>query len=93
MVKEHQLWKIQSCLPKYGKHTRRMLRINANILGIANNINGEMLLECDQSVLKEMGVTKVGDRVRIFVAVKELRTKAYGNSRNRNRVNLLFQLS
>lgn len=48
------------------------------LLVIANNITGEMLLECDQSVLKEMGVTKVGDRVLIFVAVKALRTKAYG---------------
>ena len=44
-----------------------------------------MLLECDHSVLKEMGISKVGDRVRIFVAVKALRSKAFGNS-NRSRV-------
>ena len=52
---------------------------------IANNITGEMLLECDHSVLKEMGISKVGDRVRIFVAVKALRSKAYG-SPSRSRV-------
>ena len=59
----------------------------SNLL-LANNITGETLLECDQSVLKEMGVSKVGDRVRIFVAVKALRNKAYGNARKRNRVNI-----
>jgi len=52
-----------------------------------NNITGETLLECDHSALKELGITKVGDRVRIFVAVKALRTKAFGNSgKKRNRV-------
>jgi mitogen-activated protein kinase kinase kinase len=51
-----------------------------------NNITGETLLECDHSVLKELGITKVGDRVRIFVAVKGLRTRAYGNGKKRNRV-------
>ncbi|KAF8441803.1 hypothetical protein BDZ91DRAFT_755211 [Kalaharituber pfeilii] len=53
---------------------------------VANNITGETLLECDQSVLKEMGITKVGDRVKIFVEVKALRSKAYGNARQTNRV-------
>jgi len=53
-----------------------------------NNITGETLLECDHSVLKELGITKVGDRVRIFVAVKALRTRAYGNGKKRNRVRL-----
>ncbi|CAZ81496.1 unnamed protein product [Tuber melanosporum] len=46
---------------------------------------GEALLECDHSVLKELGIKKVGDRVRIFVAIKALRTKAYGNGKKRNR--------
>ncbi|KAL7271838.1 ATP binding [Rhizina undulata] len=50
-----------------------------------NNITGEALLECDHSVLKELGITKVGDRLRIFVAVKNLRTKLYGNGKKRNR--------
>ena len=39
----------------------------------ANNINGDALLDCDQNILKEVGVTKVGDRIRIMVAVKSLR--------------------
>ncbi|KAI5849527.1 hypothetical protein DFP73DRAFT_298054 [Morchella snyderi] len=50
-----------------------------------NNITGEALLECDHSVLKELGVKKVGDRVRIVVAIKALRTRAYGNGKKRNR--------
>jgi mitogen-activated protein kinase kinase kinase len=39
----------------------------------SNNINGDALLDCDQTILKELGVTKVGDRIRIMVAVKALR--------------------
>ena len=41
-----------------------------------NNINGDALLDCDQNILKEVGVTKVGDRIRILVAVKALRARA-----------------
>ena len=41
-----------------------------------NNINGDALLDCDQNILKEVGVTKVGDRIRIMVAVKALRARA-----------------
>lgn len=40
----------------------------------SNNINGDALLDCDQNILKEVGVSKVGDRIRIMVAVKALRT-------------------
>ncbi|KAL9636700.1 MAG: hypothetical protein Q9164_002661 [Protoblastenia rupestris] len=53
-----------------------------------NNVNGGNLIECDQMVLKEMGIKKIGDRVRIFVAIKALRTKAVGNHRKRNRDSL-----
>lgn len=35
-----------------------------------------------------MGIKKIGDRVRIFVAIKQLRTKAVGNHRKRNRDSL-----
>lgn len=52
----------------------------------ANNFNGDNLLECDQAVLKELGIKKIGDRVRIFVAVKSLRNKTYSKQRRRNRV-------
>lgn len=51
-----------------------------------NHITGESLLECDQSVLKELGIERVGDRVRIFVAVKNLRRRTLGTQKKRNRV-------
>ncbi|KLO92618.1 Uncharacterized protein Y057_12378 [Fusarium fujikuroi] len=50
-----------------------------------NHINGENLLEMDKDVLKEMGVEKVGDRVRLFLGIKKLRTRAYANEKKRNR--------
>ncbi len=51
-----------------------------------NNINGENLLEMDKAVLQEMGIDKIGDRVRLFLNIKKLRTKAYANQKKRNRV-------
>lgn len=53
-----------------------------------NHINGENLLEMDKEVLKEMGIDKVGDRVRLFLGIKKLRTKAYANVKKRHRVSL-----
>ena len=53
-----------------------------------NHINGENLLEMDKEVLKEMGIDKVGDRVRLFLSIKKLRTKAYANQKKRNRVSI-----
>lgn len=41
----------------------------------ANDIRGAVLLEVDQSALKEMGVRSVGDRVKICVAIRALRGK------------------
>ena len=55
-----------------------------------NHINGENLLEIDKEVLKEMGVDKVGDRVRLFLGIKKLRTKTYANQKKRNRVRHLL---
>ncbi|KAI4194904.1 MAG: hypothetical protein LQ346_003595 [Caloplaca aetnensis] len=51
----------------------------------SNNVTGSNLIECDQLVLKEMGIKKIGDRVRMFVAIKQLRTKAIGNTKKRMR--------
>lgn len=51
-----------------------------------NHINGENLLEMDKEVLKEMGIDKVGDRVRLFLGIKKLRTRAHANQKKRNRV-------
>jgi mitogen-activated protein kinase kinase kinase len=53
-----------------------------------NNINGENLLEMDKIVLQEMGIDKIGDRVRLFLGIKKLRTKAYANQKKRNRVSV-----
>ncbi|GJN80594.1 ATP binding [Purpureocillium lilacinum] len=50
-----------------------------------NHINGENLLELDKQTLQEMGIEKVGDRVRLFLGIKKLRTKAYANQKKRNR--------
>ncbi|KAK4661825.1 ATP binding [Podospora pseudopauciseta] len=50
-----------------------------------NHINGDNLLEMDKEVLKEMGIDKVGDRVRLFLSIKKLRTKTYTNQKRRNR--------
>jgi mitogen-activated protein kinase kinase kinase len=62
-----------------------------------NNINGENLLEMDKAVLQEMGIDKIGDRVRLFLGIKKLRTRAYANQKKRNRVSasrsVIFPLS
>ncbi|RDB21078.1 Protein kinase byr2 [Hypsizygus marmoreus] len=42
----------------------------------ANDIRGDILLELDQETLKEMGVSSIGDRLRIVNAVKALRQRA-----------------
>ena len=51
-----------------------------------NHINGENLLELDKDVLKEMGIEKVGDRVRLFLGIKKLRTRAHASQKKRTRV-------
>ena len=51
-----------------------------------NDIRGTTLVEMDQSLLKEIGIKKIGDRMRIFVAIKQLRTRSSGVTRRRNRV-------
>ncbi|KAJ5241323.1 Protein kinase byr2 [Penicillium citrinum] len=50
----------------------------------ANNFNGDNLIDCDQKILQEMGIKKVGDRVRIFVAIKQLRNKTMVDPRQKN---------
>ncbi|GAA5880392.1 hypothetical protein JCM16303_003925 [Sporobolomyces ruberrimus] len=40
-----------------------------------NDIRGNVLLDVDQTALKEMGIRSVGDRVKICVAVRALRSK------------------
>ncbi|CAL1704526.1 unnamed protein product [Somion occarium] len=46
----------------------------------ANDIRGDVLLELDQTTLKEMGLVSVGDRIRIVSGVKTLRQKCSSSS-------------
>ncbi|KAJ7774563.1 ste11-like protein [Mycena maculata] len=41
-----------------------------------NDIRGDILLELDQTTLQEMGVSSIGDRLRIINAVKSLRQRS-----------------
>lgn len=55
--------------------------LHSNRLGVhaacfaRNDINGSVLLDVDQAALKEMGISSVGDRIRIFAAVKALKKR------------------
>lgn len=40
----------------------------------ANSINGAVLLDVDADILREIGVRKLGDRVRISTQIKALRS-------------------
>lgn len=42
---------------------------------IGNNITGANLVELDRADLKEMGVAKLGDQIRIASRAKEFRTR------------------
>lgn len=42
-----------------------------------NDIRGDNILDVDQTALKEMGVPRVGDRVRISVAINGLRNRCF----------------
>ena len=65
----------------------RILSSNTNARA-ANNITGENLMDMDPATLKEMGVNKIGDRVRIGSQAKLFRTSVYKKTskRNMNRV-------
>ncbi|ODQ68133.1 Pkinase-domain-containing protein [Nadsonia fulvescens var. elongata DSM 6958] len=54
-----------------------------------NHITGEVLLDCDQAILKEIGIKKVGDRVRISLAINTLILK---NPTKPNKQKSLHQL-
>ncbi|CAI2167625.1 13677_t:CDS:10 [Funneliformis geosporum] len=45
-----------------------------------NDITGEVLLELDHDILKELKIRSVGDRVRILLAVKSLLKICWGNN-------------
>ena len=60
-----------------------------------NNINGENLMDMDQQMLKEMGIKKIGDRVRIGAQAKVFRNNVYkkASKKSINRVRNLQSLS
>lgn len=45
-----------------------------------HDIRGDVILDLDQSTLKETGIVSVGDRIKILVAVKALRQKCARHS-------------
>lgn len=49
-----------------------------------NNINGENLMDIDQATLKEMGIKKIGDRVRIGAQAKVFRSNVYKRTSKRH---------
>lgn len=65
-----------------------MTRFQSPLTLPENHINGENLMEMDQTHLKDMGIKKVGDRVRIGSQAKQLRNKEYkkASKRSSNRV-------
>lgn len=52
-----------------------------------NHINGENLLDMDQAMLKEMGIKKLGDRVRIGAQAKVFRNNVYKKSSSKRNIN------
>lgn len=40
-----------------------------------NHISGEQLLELDKDVMRELGIKKVGERVRLYIVIKRLRNR------------------
>lgn len=54
----------------------------------AHDITGENLMDLDQSMLKEMGVKKIGDRVRIGAQAKLFRYNEYRRKRESSRVSV-----
>lgn len=56
-----------------------------------NNINGENLMDMDTAMLKEIGIKKIGDRVRIGAQAKIFRNNVYKRTSKRT-VNRVRQL-
>lgn len=54
----------------------------------AHDITGENVMDLDQAMLKEMGIKKIGDRVRIGAQAKHFRYSEYMKKRESARVSL-----
>ncbi|QSL65155.1 hypothetical protein MERGE_002460 [Pneumocystis wakefieldiae] len=46
-----------------------------------NNVNGDVLLECNDELLKELGIRKLGDRIKLSLSIKKLREKCIESAR------------
>ncbi|ORY26892.1 hypothetical protein BCR39DRAFT_539983 [Naematelia encephala] len=53
-----------------------------------NDIDGRVLLDLDMATLKEMGVAKVGERVKLLAGIKDLRKRSSAPMRASSRVEL-----
>lgn len=51
-----------------------------------NDINGNVLMDVDQAALKDMGIATVGDRIRLFSAIKQLRKRCTESASYLNRM-------
>ncbi|WWD00301.1 hypothetical protein V866_007212 [Kwoniella sp. B9012] len=48
---------------------------------VRHDIDGKVLLDLDMAALKEIGIAKVGERVKLLGGIKDLRKRAAGSSR------------
>jgi hypothetical protein len=80
---------VSAFLPCLLVYPKRVLTHSAG-----NNITGENLMDMDPATLKEMGVKKIGDRVRIGSQAKLFRATVYSRTskRNMNRVSKHYLL-
>lgn len=55
-----------------------------------NNVNGDILLDCDTELLKELGIQKLSDRVRLLVCIKKLRETCFASIKNADKRTLVI---
>lgn len=57
-------------------------KTSLTVYTLENDVNGEVLIEITNTLLKELGVRTVGERVRILVALKRLRQACVNAARS-----------
>ncbi|WWC87226.1 uncharacterized protein L201_002114 [Kwoniella dendrophila CBS 6074] len=58
-----------------------------------HDIDGKVLLDLDMSALKEIGITKVGERVKLLGGIKDLRKRAAAGNLNSSSLSLRLSAS
>ncbi|KAG4302523.1 hypothetical protein PCK1_001107 [Pneumocystis canis] len=53
--------------------------------GLDNNINGDILLDCDATLLRELGIDEPSHRIKLLVCIKKLREKCFASARKAKR--------